>query len=58
MDDRITAIYLVAPTDVTSWDPTYCNATLTDTQINTYPLRFTCSAFYTNVTTPVLQIIP
>lgn len=58
MDARITAIYLVAPTDVTSWDPTYCNATLTGTQINTYPLRFTCSAFYTNVTTPVLQIIP
>ena len=58
MDERIIAIYLVAPADVTSWDPTYCNASLTGTSNNIYPLRFICSVFTVNITTPVLQIIP
>lgn len=45
MDARITAIYLTAPADVTSWDANYCNASLTSSMINTYPLRFTCRLF-------------
>jgi hypothetical protein len=42
IDDRIQAIYLEAPSDVSSWTSNYCNATLTGTEINTYPLRFLC----------------
>lgn len=41
-DSRIQAIYIKAPADVTSWDPTYCNASLTTTANFNYPLRFTC----------------
>lgn len=41
-DSRIKAIYIMAPADVTSWDPTYCNASLTTTTNFNYPLRFTC----------------
>jgi len=41
-DSRIKAIYIQAPADVTSWDPTYCNASLTATANFNYPLRFTC----------------
>ena len=41
-DSRIQAIYILAPSDVTSWDPTYCNASLTTTTNYNYPLRFTC----------------
>lgn len=58
MDARITSIYIKAPTQVTSWDPITCNASLTGTEINTYPLRFTCRVFVENTTNPVLQIIP
>lgn len=36
------AIYIHAPADVLSWDPTYCNATITSTLNFNYPLRFTC----------------
>jgi len=42
-DSRVTAIYILAPADVTSWDPTYCNASITATSNFNYPLRFTCS---------------
>ncbi len=45
MDARISSIYLTAPADVISWDSGYCNATLTGTIVNTYPLRFYCRAF-------------
>lgn len=46
MDERIKAIYLKAPAaDVTGWEPTYCNASLTGSIVNTYPLRFTCRVF-------------
>jgi hypothetical protein len=41
-DSRTQAIYIQAPSDVTSWDPTYCNASITTTQSFNYPLRFTC----------------
>jgi hypothetical protein len=41
-DSRIAAIYILAPADVTSWDPTYCNASITTTANFNYPLRFTC----------------
>jgi len=41
-DSRTKAIYIKAPSDVTSWDPTYCNASLTTTTNFNYPLRFTC----------------
>jgi hypothetical protein len=41
-DSRMKAIYILAPADVTSWDPTYCNASLTTTKNFNYPLRFTC----------------
>lgn len=58
MDSRIKAIYIKAPTDVTEWDSDYCNASLTSTKINTYPLRFTCRVFDENMTNPVLQIVP
>ena len=42
-DSRAKAIYIMAPSDVTSWDPTYCNASITTTQTFAYPLRFTCA---------------
>lgn len=42
-DSRMKAIYIMAPADVTSWDPTYCNASITTTQNFAYPLRFTCA---------------
>lgn len=58
MDGRITSIYLTAPADVISWDANYCNATLTSTIVNTYPLRFYCRVFVENTTFPVLQIVP
>lgn len=45
MDARITSIYIKAPIDVTGWDANYCNASLTNTEINTYPLRFVCRVF-------------
>ena len=41
-DSRIKAIYIMAPSDVTSWDDTYCNASITTTSSFNYPLRFTC----------------
>ena len=43
-DSRTRAIYIQAPADVTSWDPTYCNASITATTTSNlnYPLRFTC----------------
>jgi hypothetical protein len=41
-DDRVKAIYIKAPDDVTSWTDDYCNATITSTLVNTYPLRFEC----------------
>lgn len=41
-DSRMKAIYIKAPADVTSWDPTYCNASITATSNFNYPLRFTC----------------
>jgi hypothetical protein len=40
MDDRIKAIYIKAPTEVTSWSSNYCNASITSTYVATYPLRF------------------
>jgi hypothetical protein len=58
MDSRISAIYIKAPSDVTGWDSDYCNASITATKINTYPLRFTCRVFDENTTNPLLQIIP
>ena len=58
MDSRIKSIYIKAPSDVTEWDADYCNASITATKINTYPLRFTCRVFDENLTNPVLQIIP
>jgi hypothetical protein len=42
-DSRIRALYIKAPSDVTSWDSTYCNASITATANFNYPLRFTCS---------------
>ena len=41
-DSRMKAIYIQAPADVTSWDPSYCNASITTTANFNYPLRFTC----------------
>jgi len=41
-DSRAQAIYILAPSDVLSWDPTYCNASITGTSNHNYPLRFTC----------------
>ena len=43
-DSRIKAIYIEASTNATSWDPDYCNASITTTTAsdNAYPLRFTC----------------
>lgn len=41
-DSRTKAIYIKAPSDVTSWDSTYCNASITTTTNFNYPLRFTC----------------
>lgn len=41
-DSRIKAIYVKAPADVSVWDTTYCNASITNTQSFNYPLRFTC----------------
>lgn len=43
IDPRIKAFYLSAPTDVSSFDANYCNASLTDTSISIYPLRFYCT---------------
>lgn len=43
MDDRIKAIYLKAPAEVLSWHSNYCNASITGTIVNTYPLRFICT---------------
>ena len=40
LDDRIKAIYIKAPIEVTSWTDNYCNASITSSLINTYPLRF------------------
>lgn len=48
MDARIQAIYIQAPSDVSSWTNSYCNATITGTLSNTYPLRFLCSVFASN----------
>lgn len=45
MDRRIQTIYIKAPADVTEWDANYCNASITGTGVNTYPLRFTCRVF-------------
>ena len=42
LDDRIKAIYIKAPVEVTSWTDNYCNASITTTLVNTYPLRFEC----------------
>jgi len=42
-DSRMQAIYILAPSDVTLWDPTYCNASITNTLNFNYPLRFTCA---------------
>lgn len=41
-DPRTQAIYIQAPVDVTVWDTTYCNASITNTSNYNYPLRFTC----------------
>jgi hypothetical protein len=41
-DSRVKAIYIKASTDVTVWDTTYCNASITSTSSFNYPLRFTC----------------
>jgi hypothetical protein len=42
-DSRVKAIYIKAPTsDVTAWDSTYCNASITGTSNFNNPLRFTC----------------
>lgn len=41
-DSRMQAIYIRAPSDVLSWDGTYCNASITNTASFNYPLRFTC----------------
>ena len=49
-DDRIKAIYIKAPVDVTSWTYNYCNASITGTLINTYPLRFLCQVDDTDST--------
>ncbi len=48
MDSRIKAIYIQAPSDISQWTSTYCNATITGTLSNTYPLRFICSVFAAN----------
>lgn len=48
MDSRIKAIYIKAPIDVSYWTDNYCNASITGTLSNTYPLRFTCSVFINN----------
>ena len=42
-DSRVQAIYIKASTDVTVWDNTYCNASITGTSNFNYPLRFTCT---------------
>jgi hypothetical protein len=42
IDNRINAIYIKASSDVTSWDSTYCNASLTNTMNDLYPYRFIC----------------
>ena len=58
IDSRIEAIYIKAPSDVTEWDENYCNASITSTKINTYPLRFTCRVFTENTAEAFLQIVP
>ena len=41
-DNRAKAIYIKAPSDVTVWDSTYCNASISTTSSFNYPLRFEC----------------
>ena len=49
-DSRVQAIYVKASTDVTVWDTTYCNASITGTANFNYPLRFTCTVDPTDPT--------
>ncbi len=54
-DPYIKAFYLNAPSDVVTWDTTYCNATLTSPGNNPYPTRLICQ--YLNETA-VSIVIP
>lgn len=49
------AFYIVAPGDVTTWDSTYCNATLTvpNAQRQPYPYRLRCGA----ISASILQVL-
>jgi hypothetical protein len=51
---QITAFYLQAPSDVVTWDNTYCNATMTANYNNPYPIRLNC--LYESSTTIAITI--
>lgn len=42
-DQYVNAFYIRAPSDVVTWDTTYCNATLSTSTNNPYPTRLTCT---------------
>lgn len=39
----ITAFHIHAPSDIVTWNNTYCNSTLTAGGNNPYPVRLNCS---------------
>jgi hypothetical protein len=43
----IKAFYIVPPSDIVSWDGSYCNATMSNDLVSRtpYPLRFSCGVF-------------
>jgi len=51
---QIEALYLHAPSDVVSWDTTYCNATMTANYNNPYPTRLNCQ--YVSNTTIAITV--
>jgi len=53
-DQYITAFYIHAPSDIVTFDSTYCNATLTSSFNNPYPTRLHC--MYQNDTTIAVGI--
>lgn len=53
-DPYITAFYLHVPSDIVTFDSTYCNATLGSNANNPYPTRLNC--WYENDTTIAITI--
>jgi hypothetical protein len=52
-DPYVNAFYLHAPSDIVTWDITYCNATLGASVNNPYPTRLNCG-FINDITLSVL----